>query len=318
MEDHSKTSFVRLRLRLGHSRYDLAMRFTAIMLAGLLLGAGSAEANNVFEVCKGESKTVVAGKGRFSVGVVYPTDFPVTTTPAMRNAVGARIATLEKAKIVPAKDVEAAKKLVGEAKWSDKHDVCGYAPSLVAVLGMKHTNLTTAHAAVTCTGEACELVVDLERHGRPTAARWVRYVAPLKGAKDKVATIQAAARKLVAKGPPPDVPTAGLAVKELADGKVTVRSDADGALETDRIMEANAAVAACAPKGRKPHDVRGYWAEWMLSAKGTPYRAMVKPFAGRDPNDAKAADCLKKALEKLQLACPRDGKPVAVKTAICL
>ena len=284
----------------------------------VVLAAGSAEAQDVFEVCKGESKTVVAGKGKFSVAVVYPTDFPVTTTPAMRNAVGARIATLEKAKIVPAKDVEAAKALVGEKKWSDKSDVCGYAPSLVAVLGIKHTNLTTAHADVDCQGERCELIVDLERHGRPTAERWVRFRAPLAGPKDKVATIQAAARKLKASGPPPTVPTAGLAVKELPSGRVTVRSDADGALETDRAMEASAAIAACAPKGRKSHDVRGYWAEWMLSARGTPYQAQVKPFAGRDAADAKAADCLKKAIEKLQLACPRDGKPVQVKTAICL
>lgn len=284
----------------------------------VLLAAGTAEAKDVFEVCKGESKTVVTGKGRFSVAVVYPSDFPVTTTPRMRNAVGARIATLEKAKIVPAKDVEAAKTLVGEKKWSDKADVCGYAPSLVAVLGIKHTNLTTAHAAVECQGDKCELIVDLERHGRPTAERWVRYTAPLKGPKDKVATIQAAASRLTAKGPPPVVPTAGLAVKELPSGKVTVRSDVDGALETDRAMEASAAIAACAPKNRKQHDIRGYWAEWMLSARGTPYQTMVKPFAGRDPADAKAADCLKRAIEKLQLACPRDGKPVAVKTAICL
>jgi hypothetical protein len=296
------------------------MRVTSIslLLVATLNGSAAADGSNVFEVCKGESKTVVTGKGKFSVGVVYPSDFPVTTTPAMRNAVGARIATLEKATIVPAKDVEAAKLLVGEKKWSDKADVCGYAPSLVAVLGIKHTNLTTAHAAVACEGEKCELRVDLERHGRPTAERWVRYIAPLKGPKDKVATIQAAASKLVAKGPPPDVPTAGLAVKELADGKVTVRSDADGALETDRVMEASAAVAACAPKGRKAHDVRGYWAEWQLSARGTPFQTMVKPFAGRDPADAKAAECLKKAIEGLQLACPRDGKPVPVKTAICL
>lgn len=284
----------------------------------ILFLVGTAHANDVFEVCKGESKTVVAGKGKFSVGVVYPSDFPVTTTPQMRNAVGARIATLEKAKIVPAKDVDAAKALVGEKKWSDKSDVCGYAPSLVAVLGIKHPNLTTAHASVECEGDKCQLIVDLERHGRPTAERWVRYAAPLTGPKDKVATIQAAAAKLAAKGPPPTVPTDGLAVKELPSGKVTVRSDVDGALETDRAMEASSEIAACAPKGRKSHDVRGYWAEWMLSAKGTPYQANVKPFAGRDPNDAKAADCLKKAIEKLQLACPRDGKPVAVKTAICL
>lgn len=318
MEDQSNSLVAQPRLALGHSRYDFRMRSFAIVIAGILGSRGLASADDVFDVCKGESKTVVTGKGKFSIGVVYPTDFPVTTTPQMRNAVGARIATLEKASIVPAKDVEAAKKLVGEAKWSDKHDVCGYAPSLVAVLGIKHTNLSTAHAQVACTGETCELIVDLERHGRGTAERWVRYVAPLAGAKDKVATIQAAAAKLAAKGAPPDVPTAGLAVKELADGKVTVRSDADGALETDRTMEASAAVAACAPKGRKAHDVRGYWAEWMLSAKGTPFQATVKPFAGRDPKDAAAADCLKKAIEKLQLACPRDGKPVPVKTAICL
>jgi hypothetical protein len=293
------------------------MRFIVV----ICLLVGSARADDVFEVCKGESKTVVAGTGQFSVAVVYPTDFPVTTTPAMRNAVGARIATLEKAKIVAAKDVDAAKALVGEKKWSDKHDVCGYAPSLVAVLGIKYTNLTTAHASVGCDDKnQCELRVDLERHGRPTAERWVRYVAPLKGAKDKVGTIQAAAAKLVAKGPPPasEVPQNGLAQKELADGKVTVRSNADGALETDRTMEASDALAACAVKGRKAHDMRGYWAEYQLSARGTPYQTVVKPFAGRDPADAKAAECLKKAIEGLQMACPRDGKPVAVKTAVCM
>jgi len=287
-------------------------------IVALLLVGSTAHAQDVFEVCKGESKTVVAGTGKPSIAVVYPTDFPVTTTPQMRNAVGARIARLEKAKIVPAKDVEAAKTLVGEKKWSDKSDVCGYAPSLVAVLGIRHPNLSTAHAAVACEGAKCELRVDLERHGRPTAERFVRYVAPLAGAKENIKTIQAAASKLVAKGAPPDAPTVGLAVKELASGKVTVRSDVDGALETDRTIEASPDLAACAPKGRKPHDIRGYWAEWTLSARGNPYQVMVKPFAGRDPGDAKAAECLKKALEKTQLACPRDGKPVPVKTAICL
>ena len=34
--------------------------------------------------------------------------------------------------------------------------------------------------------------------------------------------------------------------------------------------------------------------------------------------DAIAAACLKKALEATKVSCPRDGKPVAVKTAICL
>jgi hypothetical protein len=293
------------------------MNRVALALA-VLTTASTARADSVFDVCKAESKPAVAGTGKLSIAVVYPSDFPVTTTPQMRNAVGERIARVEKAKIVPAKDVEAAKKLVGEKKWSDKSDVCGYAPSLVAVLGLKHPNLSTAHAQVACQGDSCELIIDLERHGRPTAERWVRYVAPLVGPKDQLATIQAAAPKLVAKGAPPDAPTAGLAVKDLASGTVYVRSDIDGALELDRTMEASPAFAACGPKGRKAHDIRGYNAEWKLSARGNPMQVMVKPFAGRDPADGQAAECLRKAMEATQLACPRDGKVTAVKTAICL
>lgn len=289
---------------------------TLTALVGL---AGSARADSVFDVCKGESKTAVAGTGKPSIAVVYLGDFPVTTTAQMRNAVAAPIATAEKAKIVPAKDVEAAKKLVDDKKWNDKSDACGQAPSLVAVLGQKHPNLSTATATIACEGaSACTLHVDLERHGRRSADRWVRYSVALPAGKPTVAGIQSAAAKLAAKGPPPDAPKAGLAVAELPEGVVTVRSDVDGSLESDRIMESNPAFAACAPKGRKAHDIRGYYAEWKLSAKGNPFQAMVKPFAGRDPADEAASDCLKKALEATQLRCPRDGKTVTVKTAICL
>jgi hypothetical protein len=66
------------------------------------------------------------------------------------------------------------------------------------------------------------------------------------------------------------------------------------------------------------HDVRGYYAEWQLSARGGTYPVNVKPFAGRDPADAKAAECLKKAIESTKVVCPRDGKPIAVKPAVCL
>lgn len=284
----------------------------------LLLLAGTAHADSVFDVCKGESKTAVAGTGKPSIAVVYLSDFPVTTTPAMRNAVAAPIATQEKAKIVPAVDVEAAKKLVDDKKWNDKSDACGQAPSLVAALGQKHPNLSTATATIACQGDACTLNVDLERHGRKSAERWVRYSVALPAGKPTLAGIQGAAAKLKPNGLPPDAPKAGLAVDELADGVVYARSDVDGSLESDRIMEANPAFAACAPKGRKKHDIRGYYATWKLSAKGNPFQAMVKPFAGRDPADDAAADCLKKALEATQLRCPRDGKVVEVKTAICL
>jgi len=300
----------------------------AAAVAGLSAPA-PARADNVFDVCKGESKTVVTGQGQMSIGVVYPDDFPVTTTPVMRNAVGARLATSEKAKIVPAKDVEAAMKLVGGRKWAEGSDACGLAPSLIAVLGTRHPNLSTAHAQVVCDDPgksltrddkaACVLQIDLERHGRPSKERWVRYTAALAGAKDKVETITAAAPRLVARpGAPPDRKSPGMAVSDLPTGVVTVRSDADGSLEADRAMEASPAFAACRPKTRKAHDIRGYWAEWKLSARGNPFQTLVKAFAGRDPTDEVVAECLRKALEATQLSCPRDGKVVAVKTAICL
>ena len=290
----------------------------AFTLAALSALTVPARADGIFDVCKGESKTAVAGTGKPSIAVVYLNDFPVTTTGPMRNAVAASLTKAEKAKIVPAKDVEAAKKLVDEKKWNDKSDACGQAPSLVAVLGQRHPNLETATASVGCTGDTCELYVDLERHGARSADRWVRYVAPLTGPKDQLKTIQAAGFKLVAKGTPPDAPKTGLAAAALEVGVVTVRSSTDGALESDRILEANAALAACGIKGRKKHDVRGYWAEYKLSAKGNPFQTMVKAFAGRDPADDKAAECLKKAIEATQLRCPRDGKVTEVKTAICL
>lgn len=284
----------------------------------LLLVAGTANAQNAFEVCKGESKTVVAGKGKMTIAVVYPEDFPVKTTPAMRNAVGAALAKAEKGAIVPAKDVEWAKRLVDAKKWHDKSAACGYSPSLVAVLGLKHQNLSSALATVSCDGDACELRVDLERHGRHSAERWVRYTVPLGGDKTKLATIQKAAPKLTAKGAPPDAPKAGLAVTELTPGIVTVRSDADGALQLDRAMEANPAFAACAPKKKNAKDTRGYWADWKLNAQGTAMEVLVKPFGGVDPSDEKASTCLRNALQKMQMTCPRDNKPVAVRTAICL
>ena len=162
------------------------------------------------------------------------------------------------------------------------------------------------------------LRVDLERHGHTSADRWVRYEAPLAGAKDSTKVIAAAAPKLVAKGVPPDAPTAGLAVTELKDGTVTTRSDADGALELDRSMETNAAFAACSPKGRKAHDIRGYWADWKLSALGTAMEVTVRPFGGVAKSDEDAATCLRNAMQRMQFECPRDGKVAQVRTAICL
>jgi hypothetical protein len=289
------------------------------ILLGAVALASPAHADGVFDVCKGESRTAVAGTGQLSIAVVYPDDFPVVTTPQSRNAVGESIARAEKARIVPAKDVEAAKQLVGDKKWNEHSPACGYAPSLVAVLGQKHPNLSTARASVACDDKtACELRIDVERHGKPTAERFVRYAAALAGPKDKLPTIIAAAGKLVTRGAPPDAPRAGLAVHELPSGVVTIRSNVDGALEIDRAMEANPALAACGPKGRKGHDIRGYWADWKLSALGTAMEVTVRPFGGADPADRKATECLEAAMQRMQVACPRDGKVTPVRSAICL
>jgi hypothetical protein len=278
-----------------------------------------AHADGVFEVCKGESKHVVAGTGQMSIAFVYPDDFPGRTTRQVLVPIGERLAVAEHAKVLLVADVDRAIKLVRDRHWSEGGNACTTAPSLTAVLGQKYPNLSTARASIACDDAGkCELRIDLERHGRPSAERFVRYAAPLVGAKGNLGVIAAAAPKLVAKGPWPDAPTAGLAVGELAPGVVTTRSDADGALELDRAMEANTAFAACAPHNRKPHDVRGYWADWKLSALGTAMEVSVQPFGGADPADQQAASCLRKALQVMQLECPRDGKVAPVRTAICL
>ena len=294
-------------------------RLAAALTLVVSLSAAVAHADDVFEVCKGESKAIVSGTGQMSIAVIYPDDFPGRTTRTVLYPIGVRLAIAEHAKILLGADVDAATKLVRERHWSEKANACSSAPSLAAVLGQKHPNLSTAHASIACDDKnACQLIVDLERHGRPTAERWVRYTAPLLGAKDNLKVIAAAAPKLTAKGPPPDAPTAGLAVSELTQGTVRTRSDADGALELDRAMEASPAIAACAPKGRKPHDIRGYWADWKLSALGTAMEIQVHPFGGADPKDKEAAECITKALRTLQMECPRDGKVAPVHTAICL
>jgi hypothetical protein len=298
----------------GMSRLAIAL---SISLASSL--STLAHADGVFEVCKGESKSVVPGTGQMSIAVIYPDDFPGRTTREVLYPIGERIALAEHAKILLGADVDAGLKLVRDRHWTEKGNACNGAPSLVAVLGQKHPNLSTAHASIACDDKgACELRIDLERHGRPTAERWVRYSAPLVGAQYSTKVIAAAAPKLVAKGTPPDAPKAGLATSELAQGVVTTRSNADGALELDHSMEASAEFAACSVKGRKAHDIRGYWADWKLSALGTAMEVMVKPFGGVDPADEQAATCLAKALRVMQLACPRDGKVVPVRTAICL
>lgn len=289
-----------------------------LAILAILALTTTAHADGVFDVCKGESKHIVDGTGQMSIAVIYPDDFPGRTTREVLYPIGVRLAIAEKAKILLGAEVDKAIQLVRDRHWSEKANACNSAPSLAAVLGQKHANLSTAKASILCDDKnACELVIDLERHGRPSAERWVRYTAPL---SDKTSTkaIAAAAPKLTAKGPPPDAPTAGLAVSELTQGSVRTRSDADGALELDRSMEASAAIAACAPKNRKPHDVRGYWANWKLSALGTAMEVMVQPFGGADPADKAAAECITKALRTLQMECPRDGKVTPVRTAICL
>ena len=83
-------------------------------------------------------------------------------------------------------------------------------------------------------------------------------------------------------------------------------------------MEDASSFAACTPKKKNAKDIRGYWADWKLSAQGTAMDVFVKPFGGVDPTDEAAAKCLAAALRNLQMACPRDGKPAPVRTAICL
>src|SRR5262245_49423079 len=51
-----------------------------IMIAALLVPLSAYGGGSVFEVCKGESKNVVAGTGQLSIAFIYPDDFPGRTT----------------------------------------------------------------------------------------------------------------------------------------------------------------------------------------------------------------------------------------------
>src|SRR3569623_446477 len=140
----------------------------------------AARADNVFDVCKGESKTIVSGAGQMSIAPIYPDDFAGRAARGVRGPIGVRLAIAEKAKILLCAEVDKAIQLVRDRHWSEKANACTSAPSLAAVLGQKHATLSTDHVSIQCDDKnKCALVVDLERHGRPTAARWVRYTAPL-------------------------------------------------------------------------------------------------------------------------------------------
>lgn len=294
------------------------MHRLAIILALVLVPTIAAADGGVFDVCKGESKHVVTGAGQLSIALIFPDDFPGRTTREVLFPIGESLAKAEKAKVILVADVDKAIKLVKDKHWTDDTTACGSAPALAAVLGLKYPNLSTAHVSTACDDKSCSLVVDLERHGRASADRWVRYEAKLAGDRSSTKVLAAAGSKLVATGVPPDAPKEGLAVSELADGTVTTRSDADGALELDHSMETDAAIKACRPAGRKAHDIRGWWADWKLSALGTAMEVQVHPFQGADKSDEDIAKCIKTEMQKMQFSCPRDNKVAPVRTAICL
>src|SRR5512132_3642252 len=120
------------------------------LLIALVSVSATAYADNVFDVCKGESKTIVAGTGQMSIAPIYPDDFPGRTTREVLYPIGVRLAIAEKAKILLGAEVDKAIQLVRDRHWSEKANACTSAPSLAAVLGQKHANLSTAHVSIAC------------------------------------------------------------------------------------------------------------------------------------------------------------------------
>src|SRR3569833_2256834 len=160
------------------------MSRAAFLIPLVLLASTAARADGVYDVCKGESKRIVTGNGQMSIAFVYPDDFPGRTSREVLYPIGVRLAQAEKAKIILVADVDKAMKLVKEKHWKDNQTACGTAPAFEPVLGQTHPNLSTAKVSIECDGATkCELHVDLERPGRPSAERYVRYAAPLVGSK---------------------------------------------------------------------------------------------------------------------------------------
>src|SRR5437899_5047360 len=121
------------------------MRFLPIVVVALAARLAHAD---VYEVCKGESKHVVAGTGKLSIAIVMPDDFPGRTERSVVFPIGERLAVAEKATVILVAEVDAALKLVGAKHWTEKADACSASPSLTAILGLKHPNLSTAHATI--------------------------------------------------------------------------------------------------------------------------------------------------------------------------
>ena len=146
-------------------------RLAIVFVLGL---AGTAHADGVFDVCKGESKTVVPGTGQMSIAVIYPDDFPGRTTRQVLYPIGARLAIAEHAKILLGAEVDAALKLVAERHWSEAGNACSTAPSLEAVLGQKHSNITTARASIACDDAGEVRAPRRSRAPRPAVRRALR------------------------------------------------------------------------------------------------------------------------------------------------
>src|SRR5262249_26389481 len=91
----SSVTGVALRRRLIQN--DVMYR---LMIAALLIPASAYGGGSVFEVCKGESKPVVAGTGQLSIAFIYPDDFPGRTTREVLYPIGVRLAKAEKAKVI--------------------------------------------------------------------------------------------------------------------------------------------------------------------------------------------------------------------------
>ena len=179
-----------------------------IALLILLVPAVARADGGVFDVCKGESKRVVAGTGQLSIALVFPDDFPGAHDA--RGAVPDRRVAREgrdtrRSSSSPTSTPRSSSSR--ERHWTDKANACG-SRARVRCRARPEVSRTCrrAHVSIAC-DDKCELHVDLERHGRPTAERWVRYVAPLAGDKASTKVIAAAGAKLVAKGVPPDAPT---------------------------------------------------------------------------------------------------------------
>lgn len=122
--------------------------------------------------------------------------YPHKATPAQRallfQHVAARVAKLERARLLPQRELDSAIAQAGDAR-----DRCSGSPQWARALTARYPNLVTAELETMCVSEAeCSFAITLELYAHTGRARWRGYSAGYRRDQDETLAMTNAANHL--------------------------------------------------------------------------------------------------------------------------